>query len=212
MKTDLKRELIELNEEVAKRLWVMWDMVQNKTDDSKLIFPKKRNQSPRVSEQESKIIFCQLLEKSPWHYSVETPTVQTYQQKGKGYQSGSTDISLYNTSSLNTKIVNIELKAHNPSKESFRKDFEKIIRDGLDGVWFHTIKSQNRGTMPAIFNKIIKAFEDLEHHFKETEKSILFTFCILDEPNKLIHLEVQFKGPADKYMEKIKTIFSQQTV
>jgi hypothetical protein len=212
MNNNLKRELITLNEEVAKRLWVLWNMVQKETDGSKLIFQKKRNQSPRVSEQESKVIFCQLLEKSPWYYSVETPTVQTYQQKGIGYQSGSTDISLYRTFSLDTKMVNIELKAHNPSKESFRKDFEKIIRDGLDGVWFHTLKSQNRVTMPAIFNKIIKAFGDLEHHFKETKKSILFTFCILDEPDKLIHKEIQFKGPTGKYMEKIKIIFSQQTV
>lgn len=209
MDTNLKRELKGLNEEVAKRLWDIWDKAQKETDGSKLIFPKKRSQSIRVSEQESKIIFCQLLERSPWCYSVETPTVQTYRQKGKGYQSGSTDISLYRTFSLDTKLVNIELKAHNPSKESFRKDFEQLIRDGLDGVWFHTLKSRDRRTVPTIFNKIIKAFGDLEHHFKESGKSILITFCILDEPNKLIHKEIQFKGPVDKYLEDIKTIFSQ---
>jgi len=211
MEANLKRGLIALNEEVAKRLWIMWEMVQEETDGSKLIFPQKRDPKYpiRISEQESKIIFCQLLERSPWHYSVETPTVQTYQQTGKGYQSARTDISLYRTSSLDTKIVNIELKAHNPPPEHFRKDFEKLIRDGLDGVWFHTLKSQNRRTIPSIFKKIIDAFSDLKDHFKESEKSILFTFCILDEPNNLIHKEVQFKGSEDKWLEDIKTTFPQ---
>jgi len=211
MEANLKRELIALNEEVAKRLWIMWEMVHKGTDGSKFIFPKIRNPKYpiRISEQESKIIFCQLLERSPWHYSVETPTEQTYQQKGKEPLSARTDISLYRTSSLDTKIVNIELKAKSTLPEHFRKDFEKLIRDGLDGVWFHTLKSQNSKTMPKIFNKIIQAFDDLKKYFKESEKSILFTFCILDEPNNLIHKEVQFKGSADKWMEDIKTIFSQ---
>jgi len=208
MEANLKRDLIALNEEVAKRLWLMWGMVPKETDRSKLIFPTKRDNSVRVSEQESKIIFCQILEGSHWHYSVETPTGETYQQKGKGYRSGGSDISLYSASSPETKIVNIELKAHNPSKESFRKDFEKLIRDGLDGVWFHTLKSQNRGTIPTIFKKITQAFDDLKHHFKESEKSILFTFCVLDEPNNFIHKEVQLQGPADKCLEDIKTTFS----
>ncbi len=208
MDSDLKRKLIELNQEVAKRLWAISEGSQIISEKPKLIFPIKRDQSVRISEQESRVIFCQLLEKSCWYYSIETPTQQEYQQKGKGYRSGGSDLSLYTSSSPDSKIVNIELKAHNPPKEHFKKDFEKLIREGLDGMWFHTIYNVDRGTMRSICRKIVSSFEDLKSNFKSTDKTLLFAFCILGRGKDLIEVEINLEGSTENCMKNIGQAFS----
>ena len=48
-----------------------------------LIFPTKRDGSLRISEQEAKLLFFQHLTLDrKFFFSVETPTVETYRQKG----------------------------------------------------------------------------------------------------------------------------------
>lgn len=58
---------------------------------------------------------------------METPTTETYMQKGKTPQSGNTDLSLYIDAFQAdchkfSKVTNIEFKAGKPGKEFIRKD------------------------------------------------------------------------------------------
>ncbi|GAH28165.1 unnamed protein product, partial [marine sediment metagenome] len=115
-----------------------------------------------------------------YFYSIETPTDETYKQTGITPLSALSDLSIYRY--INNgfeKLVNVELKAHNPATKHISKDIEKIIREEKDGNWFHVLKNINKETLPSVFNKFISSFE--EHKGKGTEKFILFCICILDK-------------------------------
>jgi hypothetical protein len=196
-------ELRKLSQEVSEKLWTM---VNDGPRRPHLIFPEYRDKRIRISEQESKILFANLLENSRWYYSIETPTVQSYIQSGTSPLSARTDISLYNNSSRSSKVVNIELKAHNPTKESFRKDLEKLLREELDGLWFHTLDNSNRGTLPSIYEKIKQAFSELKPHLKGRDRSILFAFCIL-EKRELIYKLIPINDSLDENCSKIQSVF-----
>ena len=197
-------ELKGLSKTVSERLWAITD---NSPDRPHLIFPEYRDKRIRISEQESKILFANIIEQSRWFYSIETPTVQTYVQSGTTPLSARTDMSLYENSSRSSKAVNIELKAHNPSKESFRKDLEKLLREDLDGLWFHTLDNSNRGTFPSIYGKILDAFFDLKEHLKGRERIIIFAFCLL-EKRELIYKLIPINSSIEENWANIQSIFS----
>jgi hypothetical protein len=200
-------ELKKLSQTVSERLW---GMVGDSPNRPHLIFPEYRDDRVRISEQESKILFANALEQSRWFYSVETPTTQTYIQSGSTPLSARTDISLYSNSDRSSKLVNIELKAHNPSKESFRKDLEKLLREGLDGLWFHTLENYNRGTLPNIYGKILQALSDLRPHLKGKDRSIMFAFCVL-EKRELIYKLVPISDSIEESWSRIQSIFSNES-
>ena len=61
-----------------------------------LIFPKRRDGLLRISEQEAKLLFIQHLTLDRrFCFSVETPTSQTYRQKGASYMSARIDLTLF---------------------------------------------------------------------------------------------------------------------
>src|SRR5512138_943596 len=110
-----------------------------------LIFPTRRDGSPRISEQEAKLIFVQhLTVDKQYHFSVETPTAETYQQKGTTPLSARVDLTLFGED--RKPIAHIELKAHNPQLEFIRKDLEKLLREKTTGCWFHTLERLGRST------------------------------------------------------------------
>jgi hypothetical protein len=158
----LINDLVELNKRLSSNLW---DIANVNTQPGglspRLILPKKRDDTIRISEQEARILYCNLLNQSSYYYTIETPTEQVYKQEGQNPLSARSDLSLYryNGNEFN-KIVNIEFKAHNPKEESFRKDIEKIVREGITGNWFHTIDNIDSGTLPSIFQKLINSFKD----------------------------------------------------
>ena len=197
-------ELKKISKLVSQKLCDMRGMDQNNPDRPHLIFPEKRDNSIRISEQESKIIFTNFFEEFGWFYSVETPTGQGY---GSSERSARTDISLYESPDLSSKVLNIELKAHNPSRESIRKDLEKIAREGLDGLWFNTLDNSNRGTLPNIYGKICDALEELLPYLVGKERNILFVFYILQE-DKLIHKVICINGSKEEICNNIKDTFS----
>ncbi len=200
-------ELKGLSKAVSDKLWEMTDDGPGRPH---LIFPEYRDKRIRVSEQESKIIFTKVLDQSHWFYSVETPTVQTYVQSGATPLSARTDISLYETSSPSSKLVNIELKAHNTTKENLRKDLEKLLREEIDGLWFHTLENCNSATLPRICKKFMDAFYDLRQYFGGKPRIILVVFCVLETKeliNKLIHIT----GSEKEVWETIQKIFSEQS-
>jgi hypothetical protein len=168
-----------------------------------LIFPRKRDGITRISEQESKMLLCQLLERSSWFYSVETPTLETYQQQGDDAISGRSDVSVYATHLPDSKRANVELKAHGKiTVEDFRKDFEKVLRENLDTLWFHTLENTNSGTFPNVFRKIREAFALLKGEIDGRSHSIVFAFCVL-ERRELWLTTVALAGSIEEQLRRI---------
>jgi hypothetical protein len=194
---DLRTMCMELSE-------LLWAVHKAEGSGLRLIFPKRRDGVTRISEQESKMILCQLLERSQWFYSVETPTTETYQQQGNDAISGRSDISLYATHSPESKRANVELKAHGTiTVEDFRKDFEKALRENLDTLWFHTLENTNRGTFPNVFRKIREAFALLKGEIDRRSHSIVFAFCVL-ERRELWLTTVTLAGSAEEQLRRIE--------
>jgi hypothetical protein len=115
-----------------------------------LIFPRKRDGSIRISEQEAKLLFVQHLtvDRRYW-FSVETPTAETYQQKGTTPISARVDLTLFG--SERKPLAHIELKAHNCNVEAIRKDLEKLLRERTTGMWFHTLHRADGRTLDILF-------------------------------------------------------------
>jgi len=121
---------------------------------TRLIIPSYSAGEVRISEQEMRFSFvCQIEKQSkPFHYSVETPTSESYKFLGKNGRSASTDLTLYDDHKI--KLANVEFKAHNPAPAAVNKDIEKLCKEGVPGAWIHLFKNMDRGTVIALFNKI----------------------------------------------------------
>lgn len=193
---------------LAERLWAVQ---RGDAAVTRLILPTKRNLLARVSEQESKVLLCGVLEESDWYYSVETPTRQTYVQKGKTPQSARCDLSLYRTSSPASLAVNIELKAHNPGVEAFRKDFEKLLRERADGLWVHTLLKSDAITVASVFNKMRKAFETERQHIGGTARTLTFAFVGL-ETQDLALVSFEVGGDTDEASQRVGSVLDPEAV
>lgn len=154
----------------------------------RLIFPQKINKDIRISEQESKILYCSILNDTNYYYSVETPTEETYSFTGKKSISARSDLSIYGyqNGSL-VKLANIELKSGSTKKNEIKKDVEKMIRENITGNWFHTIKNADSKTIRSLFDKFKYSFIELEYLLKKHENiDIIFCFCIYELRTSLI--------------------------
>ena len=190
-----------VSNDIAKLLGAMWADGQGPRPG--LIFPLTRppqipgtQDTRRVSEQESRVLLTEWLEDHGFHYSIETPTNDVYQQSGLRGLSARTDVTVYGSSDPDprNRILNIELKAGRPPWESFRKDFEKLLREGVHGLWFHTLKTANERIWRDLENKIHTALDerqldpvsgerdrkDLTEAIENADRSIHFAFCVLE--------------------------------
>jgi len=179
---DLIKDLIEINRRLSYDLWNVSCFNKKPSGLSpRLIFPVNRiNGEIRISEQEARILYCNILNNLNYFYSIETPTKETFQQTGNTPLSALFDLSIYKfIDGSFEKKVNIELKAHNPALKNFSKDIEKIIREGKDGNWFHVLKNIDKATLPSVFDKFISSLK--EHSDKSNKISILFCICVLEK-------------------------------
>ena len=163
----------------------------------KLIFPNRRDRTKRVSEQESKILITQLLENHGYYYSIETPTDEEYTQTGQRSRSARVDVTVYGESDDEERHVNIELKSRTPGVESFRKDFEKLLREKVAGLWFHTLKDANDGTWQTIEDNMGKAFRLLGKEISGSKHTIAFCFCVLKRP-QFVGFQLNFSQDFDE--------------
>ncbi len=177
-----------LCQEVAESLWAMF---YNRPNAPHIIWPSKRDSSQRISEQESKILITHWLERNGKFYSIETPTQNVYIQSGNAPMSASIDVTVYSSSNPANREFNVELKAGTASLEAFRKDFEKLLREGITGLWFHTLTNATKATWTTIEIKINQAFDRLEDHVKAATHSIHFAFCVLEWP-RLVEFDIDF--------------------
>jgi len=212
-----------INRATSRELWQMGDFqTQPEALGGRLIFPayserddgksgKEKNNTEkkrRISEQEARFVYCRVLERcNGYFYSVETPTEESYRFSSGGERSAMSDLSLYDVSDLK-KVVNVEFKAHNPSKSAIHKDVVKLVKEAFPrkngkkspqvviGNWYHLLDSVNSGTIPSILSKFHSVFDSNDNGDetvmeKNVEKQngaferpeelyILFTICILD--------------------------------
>ena len=90
------------------------------------------------------------LEREGVPHSVETPTVESYQQQGQSPLSARIDVTVYRSREPDDRILNVELKKGTADDEAFRKDFEKLLRERTNGLWFHTLDIANSRTWPSL--------------------------------------------------------------
>lgn len=142
---------------------------------SRIIFPLKRESKDkkeefRISEQELRFVFVEEFNKycqKKWdaYYSVETPTSKRYDfsiketpckvDDSKG-QSAMVDFSIFlKEQDKLTRVALIEFKALNPDKQSYMKDYVKLLNEDQKFVYFIMIvKSANDRTIKSIAEKI----------------------------------------------------------
>lgn len=162
---------------------------------SKLVFPVKRDNTKRISEQEARILLVKQLEKpeqTKYQYSIETPTVKIYSFTGDKERSGNIDLCVYD----NGRRINlIEFKAMNPKQNSYSKDFEKLLCDESDLVnyFIQVLENTNNGTIPNIECKYRTAIEHVREKQKAFQSCLKIIIC--DKSKKsIVKYEVDKNG------------------
>jgi hypothetical protein len=178
----------KLARDVASQLWAVY---HNDPGSPYLIWPQLRGAATRVSEQESKMLISQWLQQHDHHYSVETPTTKTYRQKGKGERSARIDVTIYSSRNATSRVLNIELKGGTSSDTNFSKDFEKLIRETVPGLWFHTLEKADPRTWRTIENRICRAFDVVRDFSLGQTHTIHFAFCVL-ESREFVEFTIDF--------------------
>lgn len=139
---------------------------------SRIIYPKYRNNKTRFSEQELRFIFVEQLNKEisegeGWdvYYSIETPTTKRYKFKDeeypkvygeneKGGQSAQFDLVIHNNKYQ--RIALIEFKANNTLAMHHEKDFVKLNEEGSENVltyFLEIVKSSDNNTIGSLEKK-----------------------------------------------------------
>ena len=180
---------------------------ERKPSEYGLIFPTKRDGSIRISEQEAKLLFVQHLTiDQRYCFSVETPTAETYLQKGKTPMSARVDLTLFG--SERKPVAHIELKAHNCRVEDIRKDLEKLLREQTTGMWFHTLYRANGRTLATLIRKFKSAFALLPECLRTSDRSYLIAFFVLE--NARLHWQwLRLSGDDARNREAIPAAFKE---
>ena len=177
----LKKNILEVCVNADKILYAKFPTTKSQvTNIGKLIYPKYRNNKPRVSEQEARFAFVEALLPTPFYYSVETPTSKKYSFSGKASISAQTDLTIYDRQEK--KICNVEFKAKGITSSaknhlSIDKDVQKLLREPVWGLWFHLFE--------AVDNSTINSFL---HVFNEGVKEVNRTFQDIAAPGLSIHI------------------------
>ena len=141
---EIREHVDVIIENTFKKLQAIYDGEYHEPNGCRLIFPLKRDNECRISEQELRFVFTEVFtlhcekEKLEWFYSVETPTLNTYFfSKGKKAKDGpfprpddkgesaNFDFVVHNKN--RERICLIEFKAH--KKDTIHKDYTKLIYD-----------------------------------------------------------------------------------
>ena len=126
------------------------------------------------------MLMCGLLEEAGWYYSVETPTAETYQQSGTYALSARADLTVHGSRRSGDRILNVEFKAGHPPVEVFRKDLEKLTREGIPGLWFHTLEKATPRTLRPSRGISATPGRLLLEHGSIATHDIHFAICVLD--------------------------------
>lgn len=169
--------ILEIISEAFKHVKNAYDLSTNKVPSkhSRLIFPRKRDEKIRVSEQELRFAFVEEFlkyveeKKKDWYYAVEVPTKDKLDfsdknepkvaEEGKG-KSASFDLAIY---TKGDKVFNLiallEFKAGNPKKFSYHKDLVKLENKNEGGndvlrFFIEIVENPDSGTTTNIQSKL----------------------------------------------------------
>ena len=161
------------------------------SQNSKLIFPQKRDRNKRISEQEVRFLFVKELEKQrDYFYSIETPTSKCYGDfsppkepkiKNDG-RSGNIDLVLYKIEMNDFRRKHlIEFKHGND--DSCKKDFLKLLCDDKYteiNYYINTLEKCNNKTMTSLLEKYHKAIEYIFNEYQSDICSkIIIVICFI---------------------------------
>lgn len=171
----IKKDLIEINRMMLLGLSNLLCANSEISGFSpRLIFPLLHNKL-RISEQEARLVYCNILNNSNYFYSIETPTIEKYQFSGISKSTASSDLSIYSYDNKFNKVANVEFKSHNVEYKNIAKDIEKLLKEKILGNWFHILENCDSGTLGSLFvkfkNSLIEHIDDIDDTV-----SILFTF------------------------------------
>ncbi len=155
----------------------LWNLYHALPDSTHLIWPMDRFGVVRVCEQESKIVITQRLEEIRLHYSVETPTRLKYRQTSDKDDTAHHDVTVYGDQDGKLRVLNCELKQGDPAYKEFRKDFEKLLRENIPGLWFHTLRYDRR--WESLRKKISDSFKEILERHEQECPSLHLAFCVL---------------------------------
>lgn len=176
--------MINTCHEVAKKLINLNNVFNSdKYSNDTLLFPKYQSDSIdkiRISEQESKILFANHFLINEIYFSIEVPTMSKFIFKGKTPRAARYDLATYISDRHDEIEWVIELKAHNPEETSIKKDLEKMLASNCNCVWFHTLKNEDKATIPSILNKFRNSFDVLykKPNMESSAKMLLFIVVI----------------------------------
>lgn len=163
-----KNELIDIFKEVSKKL------SENPNRCGTLVYTKKESNKPIIREPEASYVLSLVLSGKNINFGLEVPTKKKYKFKinGKNPKSASIDLAI----EPNEKQINVELKEG--QRETIKKDFEKFLREDVEGcAFFHILKNSDSGTLPSLFKKYNKAYANLVHvKDKKSKWFLLFIF------------------------------------
>lgn len=179
----------------------------NNNSSSRIIFPLKRESKDkkeefRISEQELRFVFVEEFNKycseKEWdaYYSVETPTSKRYDFSNKENpckvdypegQSAMVDFSIFlKDQDKLTRVALIEFKALNPDKQSYMKDYVKLLNEDQKFVYFIMIvKSANDRTIKSIAEKIKASYDNAG---LDTEKKVEFRCLDLGTGKEILEI------------------------
>jgi hypothetical protein len=158
---------------------------------SRLIFPKKRDDKKRISEQELRLLLVWELEnQKEFYYSVETPTEDKYVFSGSGERPASARIDLCLHDLNGNRVSLIELKYKNVD---VRNDFFKLLCDSEaeQNYFIQFVDNIDGGTIPSIEEKYKEAIDSIS---KEKIKSCIKIFLFVINTESLYKCEVSRDG------------------
>jgi len=180
----------------------------NNETTNRLVYPQKRDDLKRVSEQESRFLFIKKIEnESKFFYSVEAPTKEKYYFTGKeeNKKSGNFDVCLYGEDKKRKHLL--EFKAMNPPVASYEKDFKKLIKDedGLTNYFIQVIINRDNGTLLNIEKKYNKAIQyAVKNNDDNKNKSKLVIYlCDIGLKKSILRYEVindKLSSPKNLYI------------
>lgn len=158
----------------------LWRTARDDPSAPHLIFADSRSGARRVSEQEARVLMCVLLEELGLNYSIETPTAETYQQSGSYALSARTDLTIHRSRRSADRALAVEFKAGTAPVEVIRKDLEKLTRERVPGLWFHTLEKATPRILDTLIDHMREAWVQLAEHSGVANHSIHFVVCALE--------------------------------
>lgn len=170
------------------------DEINFKNYKTRLVYPIKRKSQDndvRISEQEIKQIFIQVLneENHEFLYSIETPTFSEHRFTGQSYRSGNIDLCLYIVNEANSHAKRkylLEFKALNsgPYESDFNKLAHGVVKEetneNIDTFFIHILSNFSSHTKKTI----IRDYKISLENFRKSNNNLIIYLLTLNNTHE----------------------------